>query len=226
VLIRELVLSGPSGAWGWSLGSLFNLSVVRNLRLFGRDGYVCFEFPTLPQGFLWQVLLASLCCEHWGRLCPWCSIWQWSSISMSVWKVVFVCCSRRALLHIGVGLMGWCPGIYTWVGICGRVMHRDLWSFFYSRKGGAWMWLFPLCWQQQSWWRVLLLRAWCFHGEWDGRWRTQKIGRRRHWCLPQTLCPLGAHSSNGGFGVMVEGGCHFFFSDQGPLMKGGGDVGG
>ena len=22
--------------------------------LFGRDGYVCFEFPTLPQGFLWQ----------------------------------------------------------------------------------------------------------------------------------------------------------------------------
>jgi hypothetical protein len=44
--------------------------------------------------------------------------------------------------------------------------------------------------------------------------------------LPQTLCPLGAHSSNGGFGVMVEGGCHFFFSDQGPLMKGGGDVGG
>ena len=30
--------------------------------------------------------------------------------------------------------MGWCPGIYTCVGICGRVMHRDLWSFFYSRK--------------------------------------------------------------------------------------------
>jgi hypothetical protein len=38
--------------------------------------------------------------------------------------VVFVCFSRRALLHIGVGLMGWCPGIYTRVGICGRVMHR------------------------------------------------------------------------------------------------------
>jgi len=45
--------------------------------------------------------------------------------------------SKRALSHIGVGLMGWCPGIYTCVGICGRVMHRDLWSYFYSRKGGA-----------------------------------------------------------------------------------------
>jgi len=27
--------------------------------------------------------------------------------------------------------MGWCPGIYTCVGICGREMHRDLWSFSY-----------------------------------------------------------------------------------------------
>jgi len=25
---------------------------------------------------------------------------------------------------------------------------------------------------------------------------------------------------------MVEGGCLFFFSDQGPFLKGGGDVGG
>jgi len=25
---------------------------------------------------------------------------------------------------------------------------------------------------------------------------------------------------------MVEGGCQFSFSDQGPLLKGGGDVGG
>jgi len=31
----------------------------------------------------------------------------------------------------------WCPGIYTCVDICGRVMHRDLWLYFYSRKGGA-----------------------------------------------------------------------------------------
>ena len=30
----------------------------------------------------------------------------------------------------------------------------------------------------------------------------------------------------GEFGVIVEGGCHFFYSDQGPLLKGGGDVGG
>jgi hypothetical protein len=29
----------------------------------------------------------------------------------------------------------------------------------------------------------------------------------------------------GEFGVIVEGGCHFFYSDQGPLLKGGGDVG-
>jgi len=183
------------------------------------------NFPLcLLRGFLWQVLLASLCCEHWGRPCPWCSIWQWSSIPMSVWKVVLVCCSRRALLHIGVGLMGWCTGIYTCVGICGRVMHRDLWSFFYSRKGGAWMWLFPLCWQQQSRWRVLLLRAWCIHDKWDGRWRTQDNRRRRHWCLPQTLCPLGVHSSNGGIWGHGRGGMPFFFSDQGPLLKGGGDV--
>jgi len=42
--------------------------------------------------------------------------------------MVFVRCSRRALLHIGVGLMGWCRGIYKCVGICGRVLHRNLWS--------------------------------------------------------------------------------------------------
>jgi hypothetical protein len=57
--------------------------------------------------------------------------------SRSVWKVVFVCFSRRALSYIGVGLMGWCPVVYICAGICGRVMHRDLWSSFYSRKGGA-----------------------------------------------------------------------------------------
>jgi len=56
---------------------------------------------------------------------------KWPEIPRSVWKVVFVCCSRRALSHIGVVLMGWCPGIYTCVGICGRVMYRDLWSYLY-----------------------------------------------------------------------------------------------
>jgi len=91
-----------------------------------------------------------------------------------------------------------------------RVMHGDLWSYLYSRKGGAWMWLFPLCWQQQSRWHVLLLGAWCFHGKWDGRWRTQRIGRRRQWCLPQTLCRLGAHSSNGGIRGRSRGGMPFF----------------
>jgi len=93
--------------------------------------------------------------------------------------------------------MGWCP-VSRNLHMCGYLRQSDAGFviIFYSRKGGAWMWLFPLCWWQQSKWRVLLLRAWCFRGKWDGRWRTQKIGRRRHWCLPQTLCPLGAHSSN------------------------------
>jgi len=39
--------------------------------------------------------------------------------------------------------------------------------------------------------------------------------------VPWVLTPV-----MGEFGVMVEGGCHFFFSDHGPLLKGGGDVGG
>ena len=39
--------------------------------------------------------------------------------------------------------------------------------------------------------------------------------------IPCVLTPV-----MGGFGVMVEGGCHSFFSAQGPLLKGGGDVGG
>ena len=98
-------------------------------------------------------------------------------------------------------------------GICGRVMHRDLWSYFCSRKGGAWLWLFPLCWQQQqSRWRVLLLRAWCFHGKWDGRWRTQKTGWRRHY-YPKHFVPWVPTLVMGEFWVMVKGGCHFCFSD-------------
>ena len=39
--------------------------------------------------------------------------------------------------------------------------------------------------------------------------------------VPWVLTPVV-----GEFGVIVEGGCHFFFSDQGPLLKGSGDVGG
>ena len=50
--------------------------------------------------------------------------------------------------------------------------------------------------------------------------------RRRHWCLPQTNCPLGAHFNNEGIWGHGQGGMPFYFSDQGPLSKGGGDVGG
>jgi hypothetical protein len=39
--------------------------------------------------------------------------------------------------------------------------------------------------------------------------------------VPWVLTPV-----MGEFEVMVKGGCHFFFSDQGPLKRGGGDLGG
>jgi len=55
--------------------------------------------------------------------------------------------------HFRIMELVWWDGAqeFTYEGrICGKVMHRDLWSYFYFRKGGAWMWLFPLCWQQQS----------------------------------------------------------------------------
>ena len=39
--------------------------------------------------------------------------------------------------------------------------------------------------------------------------------------IPWVLTPIMVK-----FGVRYKGGCHFFFSDQGPLLKGGGDVGG
>ena len=50
-------------------------------------------------------------------------------------------------------------------------------------------------------------------------------GSPGHWCSPQTLCPLGAYSSNGGIWGHSKRGMPFFFSGQGPLLKGGGDVG-
>jgi len=37
--------------------------------------------------------------------------------------------------------------------------------------------------------------------------------------VPWVLTPV-----MGEFGVIVKGGCHFFYNDQGPLLKGGGDV--
>ena len=39
--------------------------------------------------------------------------------------------------------------------------------------------------------------------------------------FPWVLIPV-----MGEFGVIVKVGCHFFFSDRGPLLTGGGDVGG
>ena len=39
--------------------------------------------------------------------------------------------------------------------------------------------------------------------------------------FPSVLIPV-----MGEFGVIVKVGCHFFFSDRGPLLTGGGDVGG
>ena len=39
--------------------------------------------------------------------------------------------------------------------------------------------------------------------------------------VPWVLTPVTEE-----FGVMVKGGCHFIFSNQGPLWKGGDDVGG
>jgi len=42
---------------------------------------------------------------------------------------------------------------------------------------------------------------------------------------PKHFVPWVLTSVMGGFGVIVKGGCHFFFSDQSPLLKGGGDVG-
>ena len=43
---------------------------------------------------------------------------------------------------------------------------------------------------------------------------------------PKNFVPWVLTPVMGEFGVIFKGGCHFFFSDQGPLLKGGGDVGG
>jgi len=51
-------------------------------------------------------------------------------------------------------------------------------------------------------------------------WEEKALVCPKHF-VPWVLTPV-----MGEFGVIVEGGCHFFFSDQGPLLKGGGDVGG
>ena len=54
----------------------------------------------------------------------------------------------------------------------------------------------------------------------------EKTGGEGIGVCPKHFVPWVLTPVIGGFGVIVKGGCHFFFSDQGPLFKGGGDVGG
>ena len=56
--------------------------------------------------------------------------------------------------------------------------------------------------------------------------RTIKSGGEGIGVCPKHFVPWVLTPVMGEFGVMVKGGCHFFFSDQGPLSKGGDDVGG
>ena len=51
-----------------------------------------------------------------------------------VWKEAYVRCSRvQGTSAYRVGLMVMDPKNLHKMEICGRAMHRDLWSFFYSR---------------------------------------------------------------------------------------------
>jgi len=52
----------------------------------------------------------------------------------------------------------------------------------------------------------------------------RKMGGEGIGVCPKHFVPWVLTPVMGEFGVMVEGGCHFFLSDQGPLLKGGGDV--
>ena len=56
--------------------------------------------------------------------------------------------------------------------------------------------------------------------------RTQKNGGEGIGVCPKQIVPWVLTSIMREFGVMVKGGCHIFFNDQGPLLKGGGYVGG
>jgi len=58
----------------------------------------------------------------------------------------------------------------------------------------------------------------------DGEFR--ESGGKGVGVCPKHFVPWVLTPVMGKFGVMVEGGCHFFFSNQGLLLKGGGDVGG
>ena len=55
----------------------------------------------------------------------------------------------------------------------------------------------------------------------------RKLGGEGTSVCPKHFVPWVLTPVMGEFGVIVKGGCPFFFSDQGPLLKGGGgDVGG
>jgi hypothetical protein len=56
----------------------------------------------------------------------------------------------------------------------------------------------------------------------DGEFR--ELGGEGIGVRPKHFVPWVLTLVMGEFGVIVEGGCHFFSSDQGPLLKGGGDV--
>ena len=58
----------------------------------------------------------------------------------------------------------------------------------------------------------------------DGELR--KTGGEGIGVCPKHFVPWVLTLVMGEFGVMVKGGCHFIFSNQGPLWKGGDDVGG
>jgi hypothetical protein len=54
----------------------------------------------------------------------------------------------------------------------------------------------------------------------------RKTGGEGIGVCPKHFVPWVLTSVMGEFGVIVKGGCRFFFSDRGPFLKGGGDVGG
>jgi len=56
--------------------------------------------------------------------------------------------------------------------------------------------------------------------------RTIKSGGEGIGVCPKHFVPWVLTPVMGEFGVMVKGGCQFLLSDQGQLLKGGGDVGG
>ena len=136
MLIRALVLSGPSEAWGWSLGSLFCwvLSVVRNLRLFvGMVMYVWISYfasgislaSSFSQSLLWKLRQTLPLVFHMAMICNSqeclesgiCMLFQKGTFTYWTWFDGMV---PRNLHKCGC------------LGICGRVMHRDLWSFYFQ----------------------------------------------------------------------------------------------